>query len=152
MNKVYEVINNDYLISTDIKKISVQIVYDYLSTESYWAKDISFSTVQKSISNSMCFGLFYKNMQIGFARVVTDKATFAYLADVFIIAEHQNKGLGKWLIKTIHTHPDLQDLRRWMLVTKDAHNLYTQFGWSSITEEQYRRIMQKHNTDVYKKQ
>jgi GNAT superfamily N-acetyltransferase len=93
----------------------------------------------------------YKNQQIGFARVITDKATFAYLADVFIIKEYRGRGLSKWLLQTIHAHPELQGLRRWLLGTKDAHDLYTQFGWSSITEEQYRRFMQLHDANVYKK-
>ena len=150
MNNVYENRNGEYIITTNTGKIDLNVVHHFLSKESYWAKDIPLEIVKKSIENSLCFSMFYKNQQIGFARVITDKATFAYLADVFIIMEYRGKGLSKWLLQTIHAHPELQGLRRWLLGTKDAHDLYTQFGWSSITEEQYRRFMQLHDADVYK--
>jgi N-acetylglutamate synthase-like GNAT family acetyltransferase len=152
MNNVYEVTNNDFIITTDIEKIDIQTVHAFLSNESYWAKDISFETVKKSIENSLTFAILHQHKTVGFARLVTDKATFAYLADVFVITGYRRKGLGKWLIKTIHNHPELQGLRRWILATKDAHDLYSQFGWSKITEEQYRRFMQMHQADMYKNQ
>jgi len=150
MNNTYESINGEFFITTDSVKINLNTVHQFLSQESYWAKDVPIEIVKRSIENSLCFSVFYKDQQIGFARVITDKATFAYLADVFIIKEYRGRGLSKWLLQTIHAHPELQGLRRWLLGTKDAHDLYTQFGWSSITEEQYRRFMQLHNANVYK--
>ena len=124
MQTIYEAVDGSYHITTDAAKLDVNVIHQFLSTESYWAKDIPKSIVEKSITNSLCFGLFYKDVQVGFARLVTDKATFAYLADVFVIKEFRGKGLSKWLVKTIQSHPELQNLRRWLLTTKDAHRLY----------------------------
>jgi GNAT superfamily N-acetyltransferase len=151
MNNQIEVEKEGYLISTDPSKIDIEVVYQYLSKESYWAKDIPLERVQKSIENSFCFGLYFDNKQVGFARLITDKTTFAYLADVFILPEHRGKGLSKWMIETIHAHPELQGLRRWLLGTRDAHTLYEQFGWTRFGDEQKERFMQFHNPDVYKK-
>ncbi len=150
MNNHYEATQGDYLITTDPAKLDVDAIHHYLSQESYWAAGIPKPVVEKSINNSLCFGLYYKDAQVGFARLVTDKATFAYLADVFVITAHRGKGLSKWLMQTIHAHPELQNLRRWWLGTKDAHSLYEQFGWTRITDDVAKRFMQKHNPDVYK--
>ncbi len=150
MNNNSEVVKDSYLISDDPSKIDILVVHQYLSKESYWAKDIPLEVVRKSINNSLCFGLYTANKQVGFARLVTDKATFAYLADVFILPEHRGKGLSKWLMQTIHAHRHLQGLRRWLLGTKDAHTLYEQFGWTRFGDEQKERFMQYHNPDVYK--
>jgi GNAT superfamily N-acetyltransferase len=139
-----------YTIITDNAKMDIEVIHQYLS-ESYWAAGIPKEVVERSIANSLCFGIFYNEVQIGFARVVTDKATFAYLADVFILPEHRGKGLSKWMMEVIHAHPDVQGLRRWVLGTRDAHGLYEQFGWTVFTEEAAKRFMQKHNPDVYKK-
>lgn len=139
-----------YSISTDKAKLDIGVIHHYLSVESYWAKNIPPEVVKRSIDNSFCFGLYHHEKQIGFARLITDKATFAYLADVFIIETYRGKGLSKWLIQTIHTCPDVQGLRRWMLGTKDAHGLYAQFGWKPIPEELVPRFMQFHNPEVYK--
>jgi len=141
----------DYTITTDNSKMDVGVIYQYLSNESYWANGIPKDVVETSIDNSLCFGIFYNGAQIGFARLVTDKATFAYLADVFILPAHRGKGLSKWLMEIIHAHPDVQGLRRWVLGTRDAHTLYEQFGWTTFTDEASKRFMQKHNPDVYKK-
>ena len=138
-----------YSISTDPEKMDIAVIHHYLSTESYWAQNIPIEVVKRSIVNSFCFGLYHHNQQIGFARMITDKATFGYLADVFILPEHRGKGLSKWLIATIHAHPELQGLRRWLLGTKDAHELYKQFGWVPLPEEIVPRFMQLHNPDVY---
>lgn len=154
MSEHYEVQKENYLISTDTSKLDVDVIYQYLSQESYWAKGIPRFVVEKSLANSLCFGVYYINEtteQIGFARLVTDKATFAYLGDVFIISQHRGKGLSKWLMQTIHAHPEVQSLRRWLLGTRDAHGLYEQFGWTRFDEEVSKRFMQKHNPDVYKK-
>jgi GNAT superfamily N-acetyltransferase len=127
----------DYTISTDKSKLQVGVIHQYLSAESYWAKNIPIAVVQKSIANSFCFGMYYKEAQIGFARVVTDHATFAYLADVFILEVHRGKGLSKQLMEFIFTHPDLQGLRRFCLGTRDAHSLYTRFGFKLIQKPEF---------------
>ena len=152
MNEHYEVVKDDYIISTDPAKLDVDMIYNYLSKESYWAQGIPRATVEKSVANSLCFGLYKNDKQIGFARLVTDKATFAYLADVFVLDEHRGQGLSKWLMQTIHAHPELQTLRRWMLGTRDAYGLYEQFGWARLTPEVAERFMQKHDPDVYRNQ
>ena len=145
-------LSNDFVISTDKSKIDITVVHDYLSKESYWAKNISLSIVQKAIENSFCFGLYKKQevnkiIQIGFARVITDKATFGYLADVFILEEYRGRGLSKWLIQEILNHPELQGFRGWMLGTKDAHGLYAQFGFKLL--ENTGRIMRLSLLDAY---
>ncbi|MBS1628213.1 MAG: GNAT family N-acetyltransferase [Bacteroidetes bacterium] len=149
--KIYESTNNGYVITTNKNKIDITVVHYYLSTQSYWAKNIPLHVVQRSIENSYCFTLLYKQEQVGFARLITDYATFAYLADVFIIETHRGKGLSKWLLQFIHNNPEVQGLRRWLLGTKDAHELYKQFGWESFGEEQSKRFMQLHNANVYDK-
>ena len=149
IEKNYKASKDDYLISTDPSLLDVDVIYDYLSGESYWAKNIPRDVVEKSIANSLCFGVYHHNKQIGFARLITDKATFAYLADVFIISEYRGKGLSKWLIQVIHAHPELQGLRRWVLGTRDAHGLYEQFGWTIFDEDIRKRFMQKHTKNGY---
>jgi len=148
--EVYEVTDGLYKITTDNSKLDVNLIHRFLSQESYWATGIPKNVVEKSISNSLCFGLFYKNKQIGFARLVTDKATFAYLADVFVVKECRGKGLSKWLMLTIQLHPELQNLRRWILTTKDAHGLYEQLGWIKPPEDYIYRFMMRQNNEVYK--
>ncbi len=149
MNNTTDLPLQGYSISTDPGLLNVSMIHRYLSEESYWAKQIPLSVVERSVANSFCFGVYHQNEQVGFARLVTDKATFAYLADVFILPEHRGKGLSKWLVQTIHAHPDLQGLRRWVLATRDAHGLYAQFGWKPLPEEIVPRFMQLHNPDVY---
>ncbi|HNP21669.1 MAG TPA: GNAT family N-acetyltransferase [Panacibacter sp.] len=150
MNSAYEAGEAGYIISTDTAKLNIGLIHHYLSRESYWAQGIPRAIVEKSITNSICFGIYKTGEQVGFARVVSDKATFAYLADVFVLPAYRGKGLSKFLMKTIHAHPDLQNLRRWWLGTKDAHGLYAQFGWTLINEDVAKRFMQLHNPDVYK--
>lgn len=150
MNSYYEAIEGEYLISTDTSKLDIGLIHHYLSEESYWALGIPRSVVEKSIANSICFGIYEAGIQVGFARVVSDKATFAYLADVFVLSDYRGKGLSKFLMRTIHEHPDLQNLRRWWLGTKDAHGLYAQFGWTRINDDVAKRFMQFYNPDVYK--
>ncbi|MDB5229512.1 MAG: family N-acetyltransferase [Chitinophagaceae bacterium] len=151
MSNVFESAKDEYLISTDKQKIDVDMVHDYLSNESYWSKNIPKEVVIRAIENSMCFCIYKNDRQIGFSRIVTDKATFAYLADVFIIDAERGKGLSKWLMKVIHDHPELQGLRRWLLGTRDAHKLYEQFGWTLLPEAQVGRFMQKHDPEVYQR-
>ncbi len=139
-----------YSISTDPAKLDIDVIHRYLSEESYWAAGIPYEVVKRSVDHSFCFGVYHHDQQVGFARLVTDQATFAYLADVFILSQHRGKGLSKWLVGTIHAHPELQGLRRWMLGTKDAHGLYKQFGWEQLPEELNQRFMQRHFPNVYK--
>jgi GNAT superfamily N-acetyltransferase len=130
-----------YRISTNKKMMNAKIIHQYLSEESYWAKNIPLVLVRKIIINSFCIGLFdAQKKQIGFARVVTDYCTFAYLADVFVLEPHRGKGLSKWMMKTLHAQPKLQGLRRWMLATRDAHGLYKQLGWQPVDDPS--RLMQ----------
>ena len=124
----------DYSISTDKEKLQLTVIHHYLSVESYWAKHIPLEIVEQSIENSLCFGIYLKNEQIGFARVITDYASFGYLADVFILEAHRGKGLSKRLMEYIMAHPKLQGLRRFCLATRDAHSLYTQFGFKAIVK------------------
>jgi GNAT superfamily N-acetyltransferase len=138
---------DNYSISDDKEKLDVPFIHQFLS-RSYWAENIPVATVQQSIDGSICFGVYDNNSQVGFARVITDKATFAYLADVFIDEKHRGHGLSKWLMSVIMQYPDVQGLRRFMLATRDAHGLYAQFGFTPLTNTD--RWMQVHNADVYR--
>lgn len=151
MENYYESQKEDFLISTNPALLDADIIHGYLSGQSYWAEGIPMEVVKKSLANSLCFGLYKAHQQVGFARLITDKATFAYLADVFILEEYRGRGLSKWMMQVIHEHPELQGLRRWMLGTRDAHGLYKQFGWEPLGEEACARFMQLHNKDVYRK-
>lgn len=138
----------EFEITTDVSRVDVDAVHAYL-TRSYWAEGIPKSVVAKSIETSLCFSLFEAARQIGFARVVTDCATFAYLCDVYVLEEYRGRGLGKWLMRALLTHPDLQGLRRFMLVTRDAHGLYEPLGFRS--PEDPTRYMEFVKRDVYRK-
>ncbi len=122
----------EYTISTNDAWLDIALLHDYLSNRSYWAKGRTRAVIEHSIANSLAFGLYRSTRQVGFARVVTDYATFAYLADVFVLEEERGHGLGKWLMETIVQHPQLQGLRRWLLVTRDAHGLYRQAGFTAL--------------------
>ncbi len=121
----------EFEISTDPSRIDVAAVHGFLTT-SYWATGIPLDTVRRSIQGSICFGIYRGRQQAGFARVISDRATFAYLADVFVIQGFRGHGLAKWLMQCILAHPELQGLRRWSLVTRHAHRLYEQFGFSVV--------------------
>ena len=125
----YAVTKDEYTISTDKNKIDIDYVHGFL-TNSYWSPGISMEKVKRGIDGALCFGIYYKEQQIGFARMITDQASFAYLCDVFIDEKLRGKGLGKWLIESILAHPGLQDLRRIILATRDAHKLYEQLGFT----------------------
>lgn len=151
MSTDYTKVNGEYRVSTDPNELDLAAIHNYLSTDSYWAQEIPVAVVEKAIANSLCFGLYKENQQIGFARLVTDKATFAYLADVYVLEEHRGQGLSKWLMEVIQSHPDVQGLRRWMLMTRDAQGLYEQFGWTVLDEDARARTMQRHFKEVYKR-
>ena len=138
---------NHFTITTAQEKLDVEFIHAFL-TRSYWAEGIPRDVIKRSIEGALCFGLFENNRQIGFARMITDKATFAYLADVFIIEEYRGRGLSKWLMEVIMSHPSLQGLRRMMLATRDAHGLYEKFGFTAL--QNVDRWMQKHDPDIYK--
>ncbi|MBX9781907.1 MAG: GNAT family N-acetyltransferase [Chitinophagaceae bacterium] len=138
-----------FAVTTNTEYFNVEYIHQFLY-QSYWAENIPIETVQKSIDNSLCFGVFHLGRQIGFARMITDKATFAYLADVFIDEAYRGQGLSKWLMEEILNHPDLQGLRRMMPGTRDAHGLYAKFGFVPLTNVD--RWMQIHQPDIYKQQ
>jgi len=132
---VIECSRDGFTISTDKIRLDVPAIHDFLAHSSYWARNVPLSTVQKSIENSLCFGIYDGgDRQVGFARVITDYAVFAYLADVFILEAYRGRGLAKWLMACIVSHPELQNLRRWMLATKDAHGLYAQYGFNPLSK------------------
>ena len=122
----------EYTISTDNERLDLVVIHNFISHQSYWGQGRKIETVQRSLEHSLNFGVFENDRQVGFARVVTDFATFAWLADVFILEEHRGQGLARWLMQTILAHPDLQGFRRWVLATKDAHKLYQKFGFMEL--------------------
>lgn len=122
----------EFVISSDPVRLDLVWIHDYLTNEAYWARGISYQVFQKSVENSLCFGVYYQSSQVGFGRVISDYATFAYLADVFIDENQRGKGLGKWLVECILEYPELQGLRRWILLTSDAHGLYEQYGFKPV--------------------
>ena len=136
-----------YEITTERARVDVSAVHRYLSEQSYWAKNIPLEIVERAIQHSLCFAVLHGDQLVGFARVTSDRATVAYLGDVFILPAHRGKGLSKWLMESICAHPQLQGLRRWMLATADAHGLYAQFGFTPIKAPA--RWMEKHDPDVY---
>lgn len=142
-----QVVSDNFIISTDKQKLQIEIIHEYLCTQSYWAKNISLSTVKRSIEGSVCFGLYDQDKQVGFARVITDGATFGYLADVFILKEYRGKGLAKWMLQEILAYKAFQNFRRWMLATKDAHRLYEQVGFKALSKPE--RFMQYNTFDEY---
>lgn len=137
----------EFCISTNKAKLDIESIHEFLSTEAYWCRGIPKYTVQAAIQNSLCFGVYQNKKQIGFARVISDFATIAYLGDVYILDEYRGKGLSKWLMETIMTHPNLQGMRRWILLTGDAQGLYRQFGWTDITDPT--KWMEIHSKNVY---
>ena len=119
---------NEFVISTDKSKLDIGLIHHWLSTISYWAQGRPLQVVQQSIEHSLCFGVYVSDTQVGFARVITDYATFGWLCDVFILEAYRGRGLSKWLVQTVVSHPDLQGIRRLLLATRDAHELYRRYG------------------------
>jgi GNAT superfamily N-acetyltransferase len=137
----------EFTVSTDRNRLQIEVIHKYLREESYWARERTFTQTATAIKNSLPFGVYKGENQVGFARIVTDYATFAYLGDVFILPEYQSKGLGKFLMKTILEHPDLQGFRRWILATKDAHGLYEKFEFAAFRHPE--RWMEKTAPNAY---
>ena len=123
--------HGEYVVSTDASRLDLDVVHGYLK-RSYWAEGVPLDVVRRSVENSLAFGMYRDSEQVGFARVITDRATFAYLADVFVLEEHRGQDLGKWLVETVLSHPELQGLRRWMLATRDAHELYRKHAFTGL--------------------
>ncbi|MGO8797064.1 MAG: GNAT family N-acetyltransferase [Candidatus Sulfotelmatobacter sp.] len=143
---VVEHCRGDFVISTDRERLSLDVMYDFL-TNCYWAQGIPREVVARSIEHSLCFGIYDGNAQVGFARVVSDFATVAYLGDVFVLESHRGRGLSTWLMECIVQHPALQNLRRWILLTRDAQGIYSRLGFVPL--EKPDRYMELHRPNVY---
>jgi len=141
-----EIKNGEYLISTDKRKLDVNVIFNFIA-KSYWGQGLTIEKVKRAIENSLCFGVYVNDAQIGFTRVITDFTGFAYIADVFILENFQGRGLSKWLMKVILEYPELQGLRRWLLATKDAHSLYKKFGFTQL--ENPLQFMELHDTKKF---
>lgn len=137
----------EFAISTDRSRLDVDVIQRFLIEGSYWARDRTLDQTKTAIENSICFGVYQGDRQVGFARVVSDRATFAYLGDVFILDEFRGQGLSKWLMETIIAHPDLQGLRRWVLATRDAHSLYEKYGFHQLVHPE--RWMERPAPNAY---
>lgn len=137
----------EFCISTERARLDVDAIHSFLSTKAYWCLNIPRERVEKSIEHSLCFGVYHGDRQIGLARIISDFSTIAYLGDVYILEEYRGRGLSKWLMETVMGHPALQGLRRWILLTGDAHGLYRQFGWTDIADPT--KWMELHDKNVY---
>lgn len=137
----------NYEIDTDKRRLDIAAIHRFLSNEAYWAKNRTLEQTQTAIENSLCFGVYRGREQVGFARVISDKATFAYIGDVFVIESERGKGLGKWLMEVIVAQSDLQNLRRWLLATRDAHGLYKQYEFDELRFPE--RWMERTSSDAY---
>ena len=146
MDQTWE--RGEYTLSTERARLDVEMIHGFLSN-SYWAQGISRALVERSLEHSLSFGVYHGTRQVGFARVISDYATFAYIGDVFIIEEYRGKGLSKWLVAMIVEHPELQGLRRWMLLTRDAHGLYQKVGFTPSRAPE--RLMERYFPDVYQR-
>ena len=147
MLQSYEWTRDEFTISTDRARLQKEVIFEFLSQESYWAKTRTREQTETAIDNSLPFGLYCGPRQIGFARVVSDFAVFAYLGDVFVLEEFRGRGLGRWLVQTAIEHPELKGLRRWVLATQDAHTLYENFGFGPLKFPE--RWMEKPAPDAY---
>ena len=144
---VSEFRRDEFVISTDPARLDLDVIHEFL-TNCYWAKGIPRDVVARSIEHALCFGIYDgSRAQVGFARVISDFATIAYLGDVFVLKSHRGRGLSKWMMECITQHPALQGLRRWILLTSDAHRLYAQFGFKALKSPD--RYMELHRPDVY---
>jgi GNAT superfamily N-acetyltransferase len=144
--KVEEHRRNGFLVSTDPRLLDLDVIHGFL-TNCYWAQGIPREVVARSIEHSLCFGIYDGKAQVAFARIITDFATIAYLGDVFVLKSHRGRGLSKWMMECINQHPALQGLRRWILLTRDAHELYAKFGFTPLKAAD--RYMERHQPDVY---
>lgn len=138
---------DQYVLTTDVARFDMDVLFRFISEESYWARGMTRGTFERAVKHSLCFGLFEAERQIGFGRVVSDFASVAYLKDVFILQDFRGRGLSKWMMECILSHPDLQVIRRWLLVTADAQELYKKFGFTPLKVPE--KFMELHNPEVY---
>jgi ribosomal protein S18 acetylase RimI-like enzyme len=136
---------NGFAVSTDRQRLDPIAIHDYLCNRSYWAEGRPLETVRRSLANSLCFGLYDQDRQIGLARVVTDYATYGYMCDVYVLEDYRGKGLGKWLVECVMAHPALQNLRKFSLATRDAQELYRRFGFTEIEDPKRYMNLRKTN-------
>ncbi len=136
------------MLSFDPDLLQLDVIHDFLS-QAYWSEGIPKATVARALKSSLCVGVYFAREQVAFARLVTDYTTFGYLCDVFVLEPHRGKGLAKWMVQALQTHPELQELRRWMLATTNAHPLYEQRGFKPLTQPE--RFMQLHTPNVYRR-
>lgn len=146
---IREWIRGHYRVSTDPHRLDLDVIHGFLTARSYWAEGIPRDVVERSIRNSLCFGVYDEDRQVGFARVVTDRATYAYLADVFVLEAYRGRGFSKWLLECVFAHPDLQGLRRWQLSTRDAHSLYARYGFAPPSDPD--RLLEIRVEDAYRR-
>ena len=146
--RVQEYHRGEFVISTDRERLDLDVIHGFL-TDCYWAKGIPRELVARSIENSLCFGVYSEGRQVGFARVISDYATYAYIGDVFVLEPYRGHGLGKWLMECIMRDPRLRGLRRWSLVTDDAHGLYEQFGFTKLKSPE--KYMELCDAEIYKR-
>ncbi len=139
----------DFMVTTDLSRMDMNVVYGYFS-RAYWCEGLPRETLERAMQNSLCFGVLEGEKQVGFARVVSDRTTFAYVCDVFVLESHQGRGLGTWLMQCVVRHPELQGLRRWHLTTRDAHSLYRKVGFTLLSKPE--RHMEVFTPDIYKQQ
>ena len=145
----YEHHHDGFTVSDDPSRLDIDAIHDHLSHHSYWAEGIPREVVARAVANSLCFGLYDGERQIGLAQMITDRATFAYLCNVYVLPDYRGKGLGKWLMRSVMDHPDLAGLRRMHLVTRDAHELYRPLGFTELSQPG--RHMEIVRPDIYKK-
>ena len=152
MVKYYIEEKNGFIISTNPDDIDYQKLHNFLANDSYWSQNIPLELLKKAISNSLSFSVLTQDTKlfVVFARLITDKATFAYLADVYIDSKYRGSGLGKWLINTIMNYSEVQGLRNWLLFTKDAHGLYEKFGWEILKDSKRAMVINRKATELYK--
>lgn len=140
----------EYCLSTDPARLQFEVIYEFLANESYWARGIPRETLQKQMENStLHFGLYHGDSQVGYAQVLTNYVSFAYLGNVFVLEAHRGRGLSKWLMQGVMGHPDLQHIRRWLLATRDAHDLYRQFGFTELDKPEL--FMHKYDDEAYRR-
>jgi len=143
-----EFYHNGFCISTEKARLDIKAIHEFLSTQAYWCLNIPFSRVEMAVNHSLNFGLYSEAQQIGYARVISDFSSVAYLGDVYVLPYFRGQGLSKWLMQTIMAYPELQCMRRWILSTADAHGLYKQFGWEPVAYPE--RWMELYNSEVYR--
>jgi GNAT superfamily N-acetyltransferase len=141
--------HGDYEVSTDPARIDLDLTHKFLSEEAYWSPGVPREVVERAVSNSINFGVYKGSAQVGFLRVVSDRATFAWIGDVFVLPEHRGHGVSKFLMECALGHPELQGLRRWLLATRDAHGLYAQYGFTELHDAT--KFMERWDPDIYKR-